>query len=136
MTGAGPFAEDKWEEILIGTNSSNIKLVSKCSRCLVCFMIFRLSYTYSLAGVLPCVYIYMFQLPHSLTLPLVQLPNVCTETGIRDNAVPYKVLMKFRTGMDPQGKMKPYLGCNGVPSGEGVLRVGDVVSVTKMTSVE
>ncbi|KAK1221552.1 hypothetical protein PQX77_015671 [Marasmius sp. AFHP31] len=57
------------------------------------------------------------------------LPNVSPETGIRDQAVPYKVLMKFRLGIDPENKWKPCVGCNGVPLSEGVIRVGDVVRV-------
>lgn len=88
--GAGPFAEDSWTEIRIGTDASIIRLVSKCTRCL--------------------------------------LPNVSPETGERDKAVPYKTLMKFRTGFDPQNKMKPCVGCNGVPMGAGEIRVGDEVA--------
>lgn len=35
--GAGvPWAEDTWERIQVGANTSNISLVSKCTRCLVC----------------------------------------------------------------------------------------------------
>ena len=34
--GGGPFAEDQWEEISIGSPSGpTITLVSKCARCLV-----------------------------------------------------------------------------------------------------
>lgn len=34
--GGGPFAEDKWEEIRIGSpDGPTITLVSKCARCLV-----------------------------------------------------------------------------------------------------
>lgn len=54
------------------------------------------------------------------------------ETGEADKAVPFKVLMKFRTGVDPVLKMKPCVGCNAVPAEEGVVSVGDVVYVTKM----
>lgn len=54
-----------------------------------------------------------------------------TQTGVRDAAVPYKVLMKFRVGLDPQNKWKPCVGCNGVPKGEGTISVGDVVTVRK-----
>jgi len=99
LKGAGPFAEDMWEEISIGPPGSdphklpNIALVSKCTRCL--------------------------------------LPNVSPDTGVRDKAVPYKVIMKFRTGVDLVNKMKPCLGCNGVPFGQGVYRVGDRVTVKK-----
>lgn len=62
----------------------------------------------------------------------LQLPNVNPETGERDNAVPYKVLMKFRTGIDPTHKMKPCVGCNGVPASDGLVKVGDLVYVKKM----
>jgi len=60
------------------------------------------------------------------------LPNVSPETGEADKAVPYKVLMKFRTGLDPTAMMKPYVGCNAVPDAEGVVKVGDVVFVRKV----
>lgn len=93
--GAGiPWAEDTWETIQLGTNTSHISLVSKCTRCL--------------------------------------LPNVDPDTGVRDAAVPYKVLMKFRTGKDPARLSKPCFGCNGVPSGSGVVRVGDPVTVVRI----
>lgn len=61
-----------------------------------------------------------------------KLPNVDPETGLRDKAVPYKVLMKFRTGLNPQRPGKSCFGCNGVPDGRGVIRVGDSVTVVKM----
>lgn len=61
-----------------------------------------------------------------------QLPNVSPETGERDQAVPYKVLMKFRTGLDPTQKMKPCVGCNAVPRGSGVVKVGDSLHIKKM----
>jgi len=100
LKGAGPFAEDMWEEIVIGSPGEpnlnelpNIALVSKCTRCL--------------------------------------LPNVSPDTGERDKAVPYKVIMKFRTGLDPIRKMKPCVGCNGVAFGHGVYRVGDQVTIKK-----
>ncbi|EKM77780.1 hypothetical protein AGABI1DRAFT_115040 [Agaricus bisporus var. burnettii JB137-S8] len=60
------------------------------------------------------------------------LPNVDPDTGIKDAAVPYKVMMKFRKGIDPADKMKPCFGCNGVPKGEGEMKVGDTVYVKKM----
>jgi hypothetical protein len=60
------------------------------------------------------------------------LPNVSPDTGERDKAVPYKVIMKFRTGVDPIQKMKPCVGCNGVAFGKGVYRVGDQVKVKKL----
>ncbi|TCD68300.1 hypothetical protein EIP91_011159 [Steccherinum ochraceum] len=55
------------------------------------------------------------------------LPNVDTKTGERDTAVPYKVMMKF--GIDRTRSNKPMFGCNGVPEGNGVIRVGDRVTV-------
>ncbi|KAH6917093.1 hypothetical protein BKA70DRAFT_1251338 [Coprinopsis sp. MPI-PUGE-AT-0042] len=97
FSGGGPFAEDGWEEITIGSETAPaITLVSKCTRCL--------------------------------------LPNVSPESGVRDAAVPYKVLMKFRTGLDPTHKMKPCVGCNGVPDRAGVIKVGDKVYVKKTLS--
>ncbi|TFK80892.1 hypothetical protein K466DRAFT_503094 [Polyporus arcularius HHB13444] len=57
------------------------------------------------------------------------LPNVDPTTGVRDAAVPYKVLMKFRTGRDPARKSKACFGCNAVVGGEGVVRVGDRIEV-------
>ncbi|KIM47725.1 hypothetical protein M413DRAFT_439401 [Hebeloma cylindrosporum] len=96
--GGGPFAEDDWEEIRIGSdNSPPITLVSKCTRCL--------------------------------------LPNVNPETGERDKAVPYKVLMKFRIGLDPTHRMKPCVGCNAVPYGNGTVKVGDWVHIKKMMTI-
>jgi len=96
--GGGPFAEDDWEEIRIGSEGSpSITIVSKCTRCL--------------------------------------LPNVNPETGESDKAVPYKVLMKFRVGLDPIHKMKPCVGCNAVPHGNGTVNVGDRVYVKKMIMI-
>ncbi|KAJ2934322.1 hypothetical protein H1R20_g2796, partial [Candolleomyces eurysporus] len=95
LKGGGPFAEDAWQEISIGTEDSPlISLVSRCTRCL--------------------------------------LPNVSPETGERDAAVPYKVIMKFRTGLDPKSKLKPCVGCNAVPAGHGCVQVGDWVYVKKL----
>lgn len=95
--GAGPFAEDDWEEITIGSeNAPPITLVSPCTRCL--------------------------------------LPNVCPGSGERDKAVPYKVLLKFRVGLEPQEPRKPCVGRNSVPSGAGVVSVGDAVIVKKMVN--
>ena len=51
------------------------------------------------------------------------------ETGARDNAVPFKVIQKFRS-VDPNQRFKPMVGCNSVPGGSGILRVGDIVAVT------
>lgn len=67
-----------------------------------------------------------------LCISTFQLPNVSPETGVRDNAVPFKVLMKFRTGIDPKHKLKPCVGCNAVPSDSGTVKVGDWVYVKKM----
>jgi len=78
------------------------------------------------------------------TAPIIQLvckctrcllPNVDIRTGIRDKAVPYKVLMKFRKGLDPTQASKACMGCNGVPSGNGTVRVGDWVHVRKVADV-
>ncbi|KAI0348181.1 hypothetical protein BDW22DRAFT_1350346 [Trametopsis cervina] len=57
------------------------------------------------------------------------LPNVDVQTGVRDAAVPYKVIMKIRSGVDALDLSKPCFGCNGVPRGEGVIRIGDLVTV-------
>lgn len=60
-----------------------------------------------------------------------QLPNVSPETGIRDKAVPFKVMMKHRIGVDPLAKLKPCMGVNAAPKGSGVYRVGDWVDVRR-----
>lgn len=91
--GGEAYAEDQWEEISIGSQTSNFLVVNKCPRCL--------------------------------------LPNVSPETGVRDKAVPYKILMKTRTGIDPRAKMKPVLGCHSVPLGVGEIKIGDVVSIIR-----
>jgi hypothetical protein len=67
-----------------------------------------------------------------LTYAPPQLPNVSPDTGEADKAVPFKVLMKFRTGLDPTNKLNACVGCNGVPDGEGVFNVGDTVFVKKI----
>ncbi len=54
------------------------------------------------------------------------------KTGVRDAAVPFKVLTKLHK--DTGRTNKPLFGCNGVPSGSGVVRVGDYVSVRKWVS--
>jgi len=61
-----------------------------------------------------------------------QLPNVNPETGEADKSVPFKVLMTFRTGLDPVHKRKPCVGCNAVSAEDGVVNVGDVVFVKRM----
>ena len=58
-----------------------------------------------------------------------QVLNVNPDNGERDRAVPYKVLMKFRSGLNTKGKLAPFVGCNAVPAGEGIVRVGDVVHI-------
>ena len=60
------------------------------------------------------------------------MPNVNPQTGEQDKAVPFKVLMKFRTGLDPVHKLKPCVGCNGVPAGHGEIAVGDGVYIKKV----
>jgi len=40
--------------------------------------------------------------------------------------------MKFRRGLDPARSGSPCVGCNGVLTGEGVVKVGDWVHVRKM----
>ncbi|KII93282.1 hypothetical protein PLICRDRAFT_35477 [Plicaturopsis crispa FD-325 SS-3] len=64
--------------------------------------------------------------------PRCLLPNVDPLTGIRDAAVPFKVLMKTRAGVDPARKSGAMLGCNAVSHGEGVVRVGDRILVTEI----
>jgi uncharacterized protein YcbX len=92
-------------------------VVSKCARCLVRFC-------------------FLQQCRRLLTSILCKLPNVSPDTGVRDKAVPYKVLMKFRIGVDPKMKMKPCVGCNAVPLGEGTISVGDTVLVKKVAETE
>lgn len=41
------------------------------------------------------------------------MPNVDPHTDVRCEAVPYKVLMKFRSGEDPAQLKKPCFGGNG-----------------------
>ena len=119
MRGAGiPWAEDLWETIKIGENQSTVTLVSKCTRCLV-----GSSTALDLGRV--------FSDQKNCCAPC-QLPNVDPDTGVRDKAVPYKVMMKFRAGLDPTHLNKPCFGCNGVPSGPGNVRVGDSVKVLQM----
>ncbi|KAH0837899.1 hypothetical protein J3R83DRAFT_6129 [Lanmaoa asiatica] len=52
------------------------------------------------------------------------LPNVDPATGVRDTAVPYKAIMKFRRGLDPARASAPCVGCNGILTGDGVVKVG------------
>ncbi|THH18415.1 hypothetical protein EW146_g2558 [Bondarzewia mesenterica] len=57
------------------------------------------------------------------------LPNIDPASGVRNMSVPSKPLLKFRTGLDPGRLEDACFGCNAVPVKEGVLSVGDVVSV-------
>ncbi|TFK56328.1 hypothetical protein OE88DRAFT_1729848 [Heliocybe sulcata] len=63
--------------------------------------------------------------------PRCLLPNVDPQAGIRDKAVPFKVLAKFRTGIDPANMKTPCFGCYGGPHGEGRVCVGDEVVIKK-----
>ncbi|KAJ6469584.1 hypothetical protein C8R47DRAFT_1222916 [Mycena vitilis] len=99
--GAGPFAEDSWEEIRLGApDAPAISMVAKCTRCLV-----------SEIG------------PHSRRSARL----IWDETGVADKAVPYKTLMKFRR-VDPENKMKACLENHGCPLGVGVVTMGDAVA--------
>jgi uncharacterized protein YcbX len=55
-----------------------------------------------------------------------------------DAAVPFKVLMSFRTALAKEEGMfsKSCFGVNGAPTGEGVIRVGDTVEVTEWLNEE
>lgn len=66
--------------------------------------------------------------------PLQQLPNVHPDTGVRDKAVPFKVLMKFRSKVDPRLKNQACMGVNGLAAEEGVVKVGEWVHVKKLLS--
>ncbi|KAH8831667.1 MOSC N-terminal beta barrel domain-containing protein [Flagelloscypha sp. PMI_526] len=102
FSGGGPFCEDDWEEITIQSQEAA-----------------------SLSQSPP-----RFSVVSKCSRCL--LPNVSPETGIPDKAVPFKVLAKFRIGVDPLNKYKPCLGDNACPLGNGVVRVGDIVRVTKL----
>ncbi|CAE6488842.1 unnamed protein product [Rhizoctonia solani] len=54
------------------------------------------------------------------------LPNIDTTTGIRDKAVPFKVITKFRQ-VEPEST--PCFGMNAVAQSPGILKVGDSVRV-------
>ncbi|KAG9100078.1 hypothetical protein FS749_016347 [Ceratobasidium sp. UAMH 11750] len=56
------------------------------------------------------------------------LPNVDTVTGIRDNAVPFKVITKFRR-VEPLAGSTACFGANAVAQTSGVFRVGDRLRV-------
>ncbi|KDQ51141.1 hypothetical protein JAAARDRAFT_41407 [Jaapia argillacea MUCL 33604] len=117
LKGAGvPFAEDTWEEITI-VPSNNQDDDAKHER-----------EATSITLVSPCA--------------RCLLPNVDTITGERDKAVPYKVLMKFRTGIDKERMTKPCFGVNGVfvgkqeKEGSREIRVGDKVQVDKWLAAD
>ncbi|OBZ68462.1 Mitochondrial amidoxime-reducing component 1 [Grifola frondosa] len=108
LKGSGlPFAEDTWREIVIAPElESNPKSASSTK-------------TFTLVS--KCA--------------RCLLPNVDPATGTRDAAVPYKVLMKFRTGKDPARQSKPCFGCNAVVGGKGIIRVGDWITVKEWAGV-
>ncbi|KAG1742716.1 uncharacterized protein EDB91DRAFT_294104 [Suillus paluster] len=60
------------------------------------------------------------------------LPNVHPETGVLDKAVPLKVLMKHRRGLDPARPSLSCMGCNGILTADGVVKVGDWIHVRKI----
>ncbi|KZV90908.1 hypothetical protein EXIGLDRAFT_616305 [Exidia glandulosa HHB12029] len=66
--------------------------------------------------------------------PRCQLPQVDPATGVPDAAIPTKVLATFRKGIDPAMPHKNCFGSNGVPRASGVISVGDVVRVARMTA--
>ncbi|OCH90529.1 hypothetical protein OBBRIDRAFT_592682 [Obba rivulosa] len=102
LSGSGvPFAEDMWREIVVSPAPITDPSTARPSQ--------------------------IITLVSKCTRCL--LPNVDTRAGVRDAAVPYKVLMKFRRGKDPARMGKACFGCNGLYSGEGVVRVGDWVAV-------
>ncbi|KAN0061575.1 hypothetical protein ACQY0O_006422 [Thecaphora frezii] len=61
------------------------------------------------------------------------VPNIDPETGIRDNFLPYRVLQQYRqVDAEAAQKGKPCFGMLSVPrETSGVIRVGDVVRITK-----
>jgi len=107
--GAGvPFAEDFWREIFIGPSHDG---------------------GHHAEGTTPTI-ILVSKCARCL------LPNVDTETGKRDPAVPYKILMKTRTGKDQLDLSKPCFGCNGIFGGHGKVSVGDLVSVKEWADAD
>ncbi|KZT73416.1 hypothetical protein DAEQUDRAFT_703847 [Daedalea quercina L-15889] len=104
IKGAGvPFAEDFWREVTISPSSE-----SSDER-----------HPAEVTFVMKCT--------------RCLLPNVDPDLGVRDAAVPFKILMKFRTGMYQEGKNKPCFGTYGIFGDSGVLKVGDIVSVKEWT---
>ena len=57
-------------------------------------------------------------------------PKRAPSDGVRDAAVPYKVLLKFRRKeFGASGQVKPCFGCNVSGCGEGVVHVRYLVEV-------
>ncbi|KAF8602395.1 hypothetical protein BDV93DRAFT_474663 [Ceratobasidium sp. AG-I] len=63
------------------------------------------------------------------------LPNVDTRTGVRDNAVPFKVITKFRR-VEPEKGATACFGVNAVAQTSGVFRVGDRVKILSVLERE
>ncbi|KAF8727515.1 ARM repeat-containing protein, partial [Rhizoctonia solani] len=63
------------------------------------------------------------------------LPNIDTTTGVRDNAVPFKVISKFRQ-VEPTKGVTACFGMNAVVQNPGVLKVGDSVRVLNVLERE
>ncbi|TCD62695.1 hypothetical protein EIP91_006555 [Steccherinum ochraceum] len=61
------------------------------------------------------------------------LPNVDPSTGIRDPAIPNKVITRYGNA---NRKKKPIFGTYAVPEGDGYVRVGDRVRVRKWVGVD
>ena len=78
----------------------------------------------------------LHRLSRATSLIPCQLPNVDPKSGLRDAAVPYKVLMQFRTGVDRANMNKPCFGCNGVPEGDGTIQVGDTVTIMQLLEID
>ena len=78
----------------------------------------------------------LHRLSRATSLITCQLPNADPKSGVRDAAVPYKVLMQFRTGVDRANMSKPCFGCNGVPEGDGTIQVGDTATIMQLLESE
>ncbi|CEL56074.1 hypothetical protein RSOLAG1IB_07527 [Rhizoctonia solani AG-1 IB] len=63
------------------------------------------------------------------------LPNIDTTTGIRDNAVPFKVISKFRQ-VEPEKGTSACFGMNAITQSSGLLKVGDSVRVLNVLERE
>ncbi|KAI0321378.1 MOSC N-terminal beta barrel domain-containing protein [Amylostereum chailletii] len=63
------------------------------------------------------------------------LPNVDPASGHRNMSIPNKPLMLFRRGLDPGRDTLSCFGVNATTKGNGVLRLGDVVSVSEWGNV-